>query len=770
MIQQVQNSFQFHGLPGDDANKHLDKLLTRTQSMKQNGVPDDSLCLFLFPYYLTHHATAWFDRLPNNSIHTFKVMVSKFLSKYFPPSMVTKLRNDIRNFRQLPDESLFEAWERYKLLIDCPNHKMLPVTQIDTFYNGLTFRHRDTINVAAGGTFMKRRLEECYDLIKNMTAHHNDWDTSAQRGESSRSITSSSPEIAALTQQITKMIKIFPRMCQSNQQVNMVNSSYETYGGPYHYYKSQAVIPPPNPPSSKEVERDPELTMDQMFKKLHFNISFAEALAHMPKYAKMLKDLLSNKEKLLKLANTPLNKNCSAVLLKKLPEKLEDPGKFLIPCDFIKLEECMALADLGISFGLDVGAGWIIRDGTRAVLFELEMCTWSMVSSGSLSTSLEEGGLGGGTNQSNTNPCGNYFNIFLRVRNGVDRKRTLSPTPSFDLVVASLSPSLTLFGDSDFLLEESVVFLTLDDSIPPKIDSGIIDKDEFKPSVQHQRSVNPKNHEVINAEVIKLLDAGLIYPISDSPWEKCHFMVKEGLVLGHKIAKNGIEVDHAKVNVIAKLTHPSMVKGIRSFIEFNIKIRDKKGAANLANNHLSRLENPHEGDLVEMEITDNFPHESLNMIYLNDETEPPWFTDISNYLVGRKLWIFLKLVTMVPPKDITTLITPPRNFSILVSFGPLYIVMPMTWSNTMTHANVKEKSHKGTKCPRILSRFVRSLTYGHRLYGAVPVFTREQVLEKYDVTHNLSTSFHPQTSGQMEVSNHGLKRVLERTVGEHRAK
>nr|GFC30078.1 reverse transcriptase domain-containing protein [Tanacetum cinerariifolium] len=75
---------------------------------------------------------------------------------------------------------------------------MLPVTQIDTFYNGLTLRHRDTIN-AAGGTFMKRRPEECFDLIKNMTAHHNDWDTSAQRSESSSSITSSSDtEIAAL--------------------------------------------------------------------------------------------------------------------------------------------------------------------------------------------------------------------------------------------------------------------------------------------------------------------------------------------------------------------------------------------------------------------------------------------------------------------------------------------------------------------------------------------------------------------------------------------
>nr|GEX31920.1 reverse transcriptase domain-containing protein [Tanacetum cinerariifolium] len=73
-----------------------------------------------------------------------------FLGKYFPPFMVTKLRNEITNFRQRPDESLFEAWERYKISIDrCPNHNMLSITQIDTFYNELTLRHHDTINAAA---------------------------------------------------------------------------------------------------------------------------------------------------------------------------------------------------------------------------------------------------------------------------------------------------------------------------------------------------------------------------------------------------------------------------------------------------------------------------------------------------------------------------------------------------------------------------------------------------------------------------------------------
>nr|GEZ24672.1 reverse transcriptase domain-containing protein [Tanacetum cinerariifolium] len=88
-----------------------------------------------------------------------------------------------------------------------------------------------------------------------------------------------------------------------------------------------------------------------MFKQLHLNITLAEALVLMPKYQKMLKALLSNKEKLQELANTPLNENCSAVILKKLPEKLGDPGKFLIPCGFSELK-CKALSDLGASINL----------------------------------------------------------------------------------------------------------------------------------------------------------------------------------------------------------------------------------------------------------------------------------------------------------------------------------------------------------------------------------------------------------------------------------
>nr|GEY54186.1 reverse transcriptase domain-containing protein [Tanacetum cinerariifolium] len=90
----------------------------------------------------------------------------------------------------------------------------------------------------------------------------------------------------------------------------------------------------------------------EIFRDLHFELSFADALVHMPKFTPMFKKLLNNKNKLIELTKTPLNENCSAVVLKKLPEKLGDPGRFLILCNFLEFDNCLALTDLGASINL----------------------------------------------------------------------------------------------------------------------------------------------------------------------------------------------------------------------------------------------------------------------------------------------------------------------------------------------------------------------------------------------------------------------------------
>ncbi|GKF14733.1 reverse transcriptase domain-containing protein, partial [Tanacetum coccineum] len=152
---------------------------------------------------------------------------------------------------------------------------------------------------------------------------------------------------------------------------------------------------------------------------------------------------------------------------------------------------------------------------------------------------------------------------------------------------------------------------------------------------------------------------------------------------------------------------------------------------------------------------------------------------------------------MDPPGDIMVPTTPLRKSSISVFIGLLFTVMPMTWSHGVTLVNVKAKSRNVMKCLNLLFKFARSLTCGasilwdhSRLHEGTSTFSWPlticqnrtpraiisdrgtyfcndqftKVMLKYGVTHRLSTAYHPQTSGQVEVSNRGLKRILEMTV------
>ncbi|GKE70056.1 hypothetical protein Tco_1528128, partial [Tanacetum coccineum] len=118
-------------------------------------------------------------------------------------------------------------------------------------------------------------------------------------------------------------------------------------------------MPNPKPsipyPSRRNDEKHRENANEQkeklyeIFKDMSFEISFMDALTLMPKFSSTLKALIGNKEKLSKRARTPLNEHSSAVIHNKLPGKVGDPGRFLIPCKFPGMDECLALADLGAS-------------------------------------------------------------------------------------------------------------------------------------------------------------------------------------------------------------------------------------------------------------------------------------------------------------------------------------------------------------------------------------------------------------------------------------
>nr|GFA17495.1 reverse transcriptase domain-containing protein [Tanacetum cinerariifolium] len=440
----------------------------------------------------------------------------------------------------------------------------------------------------------------------------------------------------------------------------------------------------------------------------------------MPKFASTLKALIGNKEKLNEIARTSLNEHCSVVLLKKLPEKLGDPGKFLIPCDFPEMAECLALADLGASINLMPWSVW-----KRLSLPDLTpMCSFHFpadfvvidfdadprvplilkrsflkteralidVFEGELTLRVGKEAITFNLDQtlrysSNYNEmtakridvidmaCEEYSH---EVMGFSDVIASGNLTPYYDPIVSTTSPTLTSLRNSDFLLEEVDAFLAIEDDptspevdqsyldpegdillleaflnddpslppptqgnylpkvrkelkiceaksdkssideplevelkyLPPHLEYAFLDGDDklpiiiakdlsveektalitvlkshkraiawklsdikgidpefcthkilmeedFEPAVQHQRRVHPKNHDVIKQEVLKLLEAGLIYPISDSPWvSPVHCVPKKG----------GFTVVENKDN---ELIPTRLVTGWRVCIDYN---------------------------------------------------------------------------------------------------------------------------------------------------------------------------------------------------------
>nr|GEX61145.1 reverse transcriptase domain-containing protein [Tanacetum cinerariifolium] len=165
----------------------------------------------------------------------------------------------------------------------------------------------------------------------------------------------------------------------------------------------------------------------EIVRDLHFELSFADALVHMPNFALMFKKLLNNKNKLIELTKTPLNENCSAVVLKKLPEKLGDPERFLIPCDFFEFDNCLALADLGASINL------------------MPLSIWKKLKLPTLNDTkmvLEI------ADRTISKPTGVAENIFVKV-GFADVVSNEVSTPYFEPIVSNSSQNLTPFDEGN---------------------------------------------------------------------------------------------------------------------------------------------------------------------------------------------------------------------------------------------------------------------------------------------------------------------------------
>ena len=200
----------FHGLVGEDPDKHLKKLHVVCMSMKPMGVTEDQIRLRAFLFSLKDSTKDWLYYLPFGSIKTWNEMKKLFLEKYFLASRAANIQKEICGVRQHNEESLHEYWERFKkLCASCPHHQISEQLLIQFFYEGLLPTDRSMIDVASGGALVDKTPEATRNLIANMAANSQQFGTRLDppsKHVNEVNISSLEQQIAGLTSLVRQMV------------------------------------------------------------------------------------------------------------------------------------------------------------------------------------------------------------------------------------------------------------------------------------------------------------------------------------------------------------------------------------------------------------------------------------------------------------------------------------------------------------------------------------------------------------------------------------
>ncbi|XP_024046442.1 uncharacterized protein LOC112100832, partial [Citrus clementina] len=384
---------KFHGFAGEDPHKHLKEFHVVCSSMRPQGVTEEQIKLRAFPFSVDGLAKDWLYYLPPGSITTWNGLKKQFLEKYFPASRAANIRKDICGIRQLPRETLYEYWERFKqLCASCPQHQISDQLLIQYFYEGLSLMDRSMIDAASGGVLVNKTPTQARELISNMAANAQQF-SSRQELTSRKVNEATTASIQNLENQMSQLATTVSRLesqvlgrLPSQSEVNpkqnvsavILRSGKELQepskkvtkyvedeleknelmpqsqdAQPTRAKPLPIVIPPPFPSRfAKSKKEEQEKDILETFRKVEVNIPLLDAIKQIPRYAKVLKELCTSKRKLRGDEKVHMGENVSAVLQKKLPPKCEDPGMFTIPCKIGSVRVEKALLDLGASINV----------------------------------------------------------------------------------------------------------------------------------------------------------------------------------------------------------------------------------------------------------------------------------------------------------------------------------------------------------------------------------------------------------------------------------
>nr|GEX24858.1 reverse transcriptase domain-containing protein [Tanacetum cinerariifolium] len=726
LLQLVQSN-KFHGFESENPHTHISNFKRMTATLKYRDVPNDAIKLMLFLYSLEDAARIWYEKEPPNSILTWddldslnaaaggnllnkttrealKIIENKSRVRYLrSKSNVSRVNTNSKDIVSKTDDRIDKIADHISNLVEIVNKQVItPVSGkavektcvtcggAHAYYDCIATDSNQPSVCAATGSYnqavlFQNKASTSGTLLSNIVPN--------PKGEmkvvtpcsglayEGPSIPTNSPLEKVVEQNTEETTDKEHSNCQgSTAQVQPPIVPISIPEPDVSKTQPKPTIPYPSRLNDQKLREKATNQMEkffQIFHDLHFDVSFADALLLMAKFTSTIKSLLTNKDKLFELVKVPLNENCSAMLLKKLPEKLRDPeltptwmtleladraithpkgvsedvffkvGKFNFPTDFVvvdfKANPRVPLI-LKRSF-LRIGRALIDVYGEEITLrVNDESVTFNLNQTMRYSSTYDDNSV----NRVDVIDiaCEEFVQDILDFQyNPKSSNPTLVSDPSNfesesckESIVKSSSPTLTPFGENPFQLpsmdlklsEETKEKSSIEE--PPKLElkelpshleyvfledfnklpviiakdlkdvekealikvlkshkraiawkisdikgidprfytHKILMKEDYKPAVQSQRRVNPKIHDVIKKEVIKLLDAGMIYPISDCPWViPIHYVPKKGgmtvvanenneLIPTRLVTSWRVCIDYRKLNDATRKDHFSL--------------------------------------------------------------------------------------------------------------------------------------------------------------------------------------------------------------------